>query len=151
MSPTTGANTITTPRNATNKPRAPHLLRLPRLTSRQWWGLTLAYASLVTVLAVIPTDPRLSAGQLDKPLHLCEYLLFAWCVIQAARSSQWSRRTGVTAALIVPVLYGAFLEGIQSLLPYRSAEFLDVVVNTVGALLGCWAGLRWPAVLKGES
>ena len=98
----------------------------------------------MTVLAVIPVTPRLSAGQLDKLAHLCEYLLFAWCLVQATRASRFSRVTCVSVALMVPVLYGAFLEGVQSVLPYRSAEFLDVVANTVGTVLGLWVGLRTP-------
>lgn len=36
--------------------------------------------------------------------------------------------------------YGALLEGLQLFLPYRSAEWWDVVANAAGSGVGAWLG-----------
>lgn len=130
----------------TNKPNPPPLHLHPnrhlRLTNRNWQQLTAGYAVLIAVLAVWPFSPETSRviGPLDKLLHLCEYLLLAWCVVQAARASGWSRDKALTLAFLLPTGFGVFLEGVQSVLPYRSAELWDLVANTMGACLGMQAG-----------
>ena len=108
-----------------------------------WQQLTAAYAVLIAVLAVWPFSPQISRalGPLDKLLHLCEYLLLAWCVVQAARASGWPRGKALALAFLFPTGFGVFLEGVQSFLPYRSAELWDVAANTVGTVLGVWLGL----------
>lgn len=82
-----------------------------------------------------PTTPGVP---LDKLFHLCEYLLFAWCIAQAGHASHWPAWKIRMAALVWPVTWGLLLEGVQSLLPYRSAEWADVVANALGAGLGVW-------------
>ena len=103
--------------------------------------LSAAWAGLVTVGAVIPVPASLEAPSglpLDKAAHLCEYLLFAWLLVQAATASRWSATKRSLLAFALPVSYGLFLEGVQAFLPYRSAEVMDAVANTVGAGLGVW-------------
>ncbi len=81
------------------------------------------------------------SGGADKPVHAALYLLLALGLIRAARASAWSRRTTIAWGLIVPIGYGAFLEAVQSLLPYRSAEWADVVANALGTALGVMLGM----------
>ena len=154
ISPTTGAKVIKKRRSATSPPAVPlnpprlppprkHRPQLtnPHLTSKPWWKLTAGWAGLVTVGAVIPVPASLEAPAglpLDKLAHLCEYLLFAWLLVQAATASRWSAPKRSLLAFALPVSYGLFLEGAQACLPYRSAELLDVLANTVGAGLGVW-------------
>lgn len=93
-------------------------------------------AVLITVGAVMYIPPGTPGSSLDKPVHLCEYLLLAWCTAQAARASRWPLRQIASLAVIGPVAYGVLLEAVQSVLPYRSAEWLDVLSNTIGAMVG---------------
>jgi len=107
-----------------------------------WWRLTVAYAMVIAILAVLPFPaPRVSGVSLDKLLHLCEYLLLAWCVVQAARASKFPHLKTLTVAFLLSVSWGVILEGVQGWLPYRQAEWLDVVANTLGAGLGAWIGV----------
>jgi VanZ family protein len=51
-----------------------------------------------------------------------------------------------TAAVALSIATGAALEGVQAALPYRSAEFFDLVADALGALLGAlvlFALSRW--------
>ena len=98
---------------------------------------------MIVTGAVVPVPSTEAGGfPLDKAAHLCEYLLFAWCLARAGRSSRWPRGTIRAATLLIAIGLGTALEGIQALLPYRSAEGLDLVMNVVGAGLGLWTGLN---------
>ncbi len=94
-------------------------------------------------VSVIPVpDVRVrGVGPLDKPFHLCEYLLLAWLIMQVGASSAWSRTRQLATALLIPIAYGGAIEGIQSLIPYRSAEWGDFIANAIGAGLGVAIGL----------
>ena len=87
----------------------------------------------MAVLAVLPPQAGVSVGRLDKFLHLCEYLLFAWCLLQAMRAAGRERRW---LAWAVAAGYGLLLEGVQAFLPYRSAEWGDAAANALGAAIG---------------
>ena len=109
----------------------------------RWWTLTASYALVIAVLSVIPIPQPVgnAVGRLDKLMHLCEYLLLAWCVVQAARASGFPRTKTLMVACLLPTSFGLLLEGVQGLLPYRSAEGLDALANAIGAGLGTWIGL----------
>jgi VanZ family protein len=52
-------------------------------------------------------------------------------------------------AVGISIAYGALLEGIQGLLPYRSAEGMDLLANAAGACcyaLGVLSWRRWGSV-----
>ena len=103
-----------------------------------WWVISGGYAVLIGLLAVLPVGPGVSVGHLDKLGHLCEYAIFAWCLRRAATVSASSRLTSLVLALSLSISYGLLLEGAQGWLGYRSAEWGDVIANTVGAILGTW-------------
>ncbi|MBI4323063.1 MAG: VanZ family protein [Candidatus Omnitrophica bacterium] len=94
------------------------------------------------MLAVWPFSPETSRalGPLDKLLHLCEYLLFAWCLVQTGMASGLRRTRACAMAFVVSVGYGALLEGVQAWLPYRRAEWGDLMADTAGAGLGFLLG-----------
>ena len=103
-----------------------------------------AYAIVVFILSVIPTGPELHVPYLDKVAHLCEYLLFAWLLVQAIRWSQLRERDYLLWAWIYATSYGLLMEVVQIMVPWRSAELGDAVANTLGAALGVWIGQRVP-------
>lgn len=94
---------------------------------------------MIVVGAVIPVPPTEAGGlPLDKAVHLCEYLLFAWCLARAGGASRWSAGKIRVTTLLIAIGLGTTLEGIQAWLPWRSAELADAVANACGALLGVW-------------
>ena len=101
-----------------------------------------AYAIVVFVFSVIPTGAGPSVPHLDKVVHLCEYLLFAWLLVQAIRASQEQARAYLLWAWIYATSYGLLMELIQMMVPWRSADLADALANALGAALGVWLGQR---------
>lgn len=87
----------------------------------------------VLVLAVIPSPPRVFTTGWDKSNHLLAFAVMAWLGCQA-----FPRRVA-----IILLAYGALIEILQSFTPTRSAEWLDLLADCLGILLG-W-GLVWIA------
>ena len=106
-----------------------------------------AYGLLVLVVSVIPIDVKVPVSHLDKVVHLCEYLLLAWLLVQAIRATQLSGREYLWMAWIYATSYGWLIEVIQALLPWRSADLADAVSNELGAALRVWLGQRIPTRL----
>ena len=111
---------------------------------RIWWIVTIVYAKLLLIISVIPWPASVSVGHLDKVVHLCEYLLFAWLLVQLIRASDLREREYYQLAWMYATSYGLLIELIQGILPWRSADVADAAVNAVGAALGIWLGGWWP-------
>ena len=47
-------------------------------------------------------------------------------------------------AWIYATSYGALMEAIQAMIPWRSAELVDAGMNAIGAAIGVWVGRRVP-------
>ena len=102
-----------------------------------WWSAFSGYAVLVLVVSVIPVPdvgPKLPS--LDKVIHILEYFLFSWLLVRAALASGWSRARAAWIASLVAIGYGGLCEILQWWLPYRQAEWLDVIANGIGGVLG---------------
>ena len=114
------------------------------MTKSKWWWVVAAYATVIFVVSVIPvTSPVATIPYLDKAAHVCEYLLFAWLLVHAIRSSQFHERDYLWWAWIYASSYGLLLEVIQAVVPWRSAEFGDALANGLGAAVGVWIGQQW--------
>ncbi len=88
--------------------------------------------------------PPIAGDYLDKLVHLCEYLLFAWLVMQAIRSQRQPAGRDALLAWTWAAGYGGALELVQAMLPWRSAEAADIFANALGAWLGVLVGQRIP-------
>ena len=98
-----------------------------RRTVRALWGASIG---LVIALSLLPdTTPPGPAGS-DKLWHALAYLALG---VGAGFAPAAPARGPATAAMIV---LGWAIEGVQALLPWRSAEVADGLVNTVAALIG---------------
>lgn len=103
---------------------------------------------LVAVVSVWPfsADTARAVGPLDKLIHVCEYALLAWCLVQAMVSppsgaGQAPARPHLSllaTAVLISTGYGALLEAVQGWLPYRYADGWDLVANSAGAGMGAW-------------
>ena len=100
------------------------------------------------VVSVIPEGPDLSVGHLDKIAHLCEYLLFAWLLVQAVRTGRAPEPEYRLWVWLYATSYGVLIELIQAMVPWRSAEWGDALANAAGAALGVWVGKRIPREVK---
>lgn len=110
------------------------------IAPRTWRLAAAGYAVIVFIVSVIPVDPRVAPGQLDKAAHLCEYLLLAWLLVQVFRGVSQPRKLWVS--WFFATAYGALIEMVQAYVPWRSADWMDGWVNAAGAALGvlvaCW-------------
>jgi len=105
-----------------------------------------SYALVVLAVSLMPVEPRFlsSVHHLDKLAHLCEYLLFAWMLVQAVRAAPVYERTYLLWAWIYATSYGLLMELLQALVPWRTAEWGDAVANAIGAAIGVWVGQQIP-------
>ena len=95
------------------------------------------------MLAVIPS-PDLPGRHVDKAVHLWEYLVFAWLLAQAIRSQGLTQGEYLWMAWIFATSYGALMEVIQLLVPWRTADWVDALANAAGAGIGAWLARLWP-------
>jgi len=112
--------------------------------TRLWWTASAACAAAILCLAVLPVADGPAIPYLDKVVHVCEYLLFAWLLVQAVRAGQCSAREYLWMAWIYAASYGWLMELIQGMIPWRSMDLGDALANMLGAAGGVWAGRLFP-------
>ena len=95
---------------------------------RVGWAPALVWAAGIFLMSVRPRPPELGPFG-DKWLHALAYAVLAWLLRPPLGRT---RRAGLLA-LLLAVLYGAALELLQGFLPWRTAEWTDLVANTAGA------------------
>ena len=118
---------------------------LPLRYADIWFRVGLTLLAIVLVVSLVPGAKK-QLMLSDKTIHFLTFtLLTIWfCGIVRFRLSGW-----IIAGLF---LFGILIEVLQSRVPYRSAEFADLLSDVGGILLG-WAlsavGLRrWPAMIE---
>jgi VanZ family protein len=100
---------------------------------RRWRWLLLLMLATTSWLAFMPSEPKPdTAPQLDKLEHIVAFAALAFVAglggAAAARPCGWA----------LPLLaYGLFIEVVQSWLPSRHADVLDLVADAAG--IACWA------------
>jgi VanZ family protein len=107
-----------------------------------------AYAAIIFWLSSqsnpLPMLPRDWLAQ-DKVLHACEYAVLGAMLVVALRLLGLGTGRALLLAVLLASAYGASDEVHQSFVPGRSADVLDWVADTFGALLGAVAAF---AVLR---
>lgn len=111
---------------------------------RWWWTAAGAYATLVLAVSLLPLKADVGIPHLDKVAHLCEYLLFAWMLMQAVRASRMPEPQYRVWVWIYATSFGLLVELLQAFVPWRSADWLDGLMNALGAACGVWLGDRVP-------
>lgn len=85
----------------------------------------------------------------DKFIHLLCFFTqsYLWCGVGIKKEQQkvlgkrlWLNFLGHG------ILVGLVLETTQQVIPNRAFEWMDVIVNLIGGILGFLAYLRWPSV-----
>ena len=104
---------------------------------RLWQWLGVAGLILILILTLVPMPPMpLDVDYLDKWQHAVTFsLLMLYAGMLFPAHCRW--------AALGLLLYGAKIELLQMLLPWRSAEWLDLFADLAGILLG-WLLLNTP-------
>ena len=112
----------------------------------QWQVAFVLCVFCVLVLALVPAPPRLFTTGWDKSNHLLAFSVMAWLGARA-----FPQR--MVLVLLGLLAYGALIEILQSFTPTRSAEWLDLLADALGILVG-WlivSGWAWIAALRRSS
>jgi len=84
----------------------------------------------------------------DKILHLGEYIPFGFLLARALRNTNYglSGNTLISLVLLFSLLYGVSDEYHQFFVPGRDSNWVDVVADSIGGVIGGWIYYR----LKGK-
>ncbi|WP_411965370.1 VanZ family protein [Haloferax sp. YSMS24] len=111
--------------------------------------VVLGYALAVFVASVVPTPPGgltptgpFGVVGLDKWVHAVGYAVLGFGCASALQARQ-AREMGIAVA--AAGLFGATIELVQALVPYRSFSLLDMGANVLGAFVGV---VLWYAVTR---
>ncbi len=104
----------------------------------------ISWMVFITVLSLVSFDDETSLGldipYFDKVVHFTFYLVagILGSIFLLSRKVEKKGRKGISVKLLLGLVgYGIIIEVLQgSLTTYRSAEFLDVLANSAGALMG---------------
>ncbi len=115
------------------------------LSILRYWGPVGLYAGIIFFGSSLSSPPEAISSLLkdisDKVLHLSEYALLGALLYRAFRhaSSGWMAQHVVWAAVAGSALYGVSDETHQLFVPFREADVLDIVADTVGGTVGAWS------------
>ena len=108
---------------------------------RTWSVAAAAWALVIVVFGVIPTQPLVRAVAPDHEVastlagHFVEYFVLA-VLIAAAWGGRSGRIRDAALTLTLAVGLGVVIEVVQAFLPYRDCQAIDVLVNAAGAVCG---------------
>lgn len=104
------------------------------------YKFTILFALVVLILSVLPGSsfPKVKVTNIDKAVH---FLLYFMLVCAMYFDNFLNKNKNLTnkkllCFFIFAVFFGAIVEVIQYFLPFRSAEWYDLLSNTVGAGFG---------------
>ena len=112
------------------------LLHDPRLRPR-WRGLFITLLGVVAWFAFMPAQRVPEFTGLDKINHV-----LAFAALASTAALAFAAR--VPALVLALLGYGGFIEVVQSVLPTRHGDWVDLVADAVGIA----AGLLWVALLR---
>lgn len=81
---------------------------------------------------------------LDKLAHLGQYLIFAWLLVQAIRRVEIPEKEYFLWVWLYASSYGLLVELLQLFVPWRSGDWMDALMNGIGAAIGVCIGRRFP-------
>ncbi len=114
-----------------------HHLQKALDTQRVWRGLLWVLMLVICWLAFSPAPPAQLHTHWDKLNHLLAFAALAWCAALG-----WPARPGapvlpqIARWVLGLMVFGLFIEAVQSQLPARSAELADLGADALGVALG---------------
>ena len=85
----------------------------------------------------------------DKFIHLVCFFVqtYLWCGIGVKKERDFDAKKQVWINFMVyGVLVGILLETAQQFIPYRSFDWMDMIVNLIGGIFGLFGYLKWPSI-----
>jgi len=113
------------------------LMRLSKHPAAEWrHKVFVCYVAvmLLVFLLPVPTTPVAESRHVDKLAHFGIFLGFALlCHIDRQWKAWWT--------FLISVAFAGGIELVQSILPYREGDWLDLVAGAAGGALGVVLGL----------
>ncbi len=110
----------------------------PSVKSWRWLSAMAVSVLLLVSLVPIPVSEITQDGG-DKLLHGLSYAL-----LMMIFSLSWHRPRARWVAVVFSLALGALIEGAHWWLPYRTAEWLDLLANAIGTMSGTLLGAIIP-------
>lgn len=104
-----------------------------------YWLPVVAYCGLIFILSSHPMPETVPPWPFkDKLLHLSAYAVLGALVLRALKHSSWRHHRVLImgVSMMFAGLYGLSDEWHQYYVPYRSAEFGDLLADIVGGVCG---------------
>ena len=100
---------------------------------------TILVCTLVLIISVINTGvlPKTDVPSADKIVHTIMYFGIG-LVLMLNQTSYFTKQITKRQILFVltfTIAFGILMEGIQSLLPWRSGSIYDIIANSLGVIL----------------
>ena len=118
------------------------------LTKIVFTALLVLWVILITILSLAPTNqmshPLLNIEHLDKVAHFMFYFVFALLLFRLMYCYKFTSLTvNLLVAAIVPIVYSGGIEMFQEYLTTtREADFLDFLMNIMGAVFAVLFGKK---------
>jgi VanZ family protein len=110
-----------------------------RLSPKTRKSIAVAYFLFTTIVLLwpgnaLPKTKLITIPFFDKIVHIVLFAILSWLALNAFGSSRKLWNTKIVGAIC---LYGILIEFVQLyFIPFRSFEIVDIVADTIGALLG---------------
>ena len=104
-----------------------------------FWLPVLAYVTVIFTLSAQPNlKPPVPFAQVDKIIHVGEYLVLGILLVRALRATLRVSRPLFAAVIAISavVVIGAADENFQRLIPGRQCELLDFLADVSGGTIG---------------
>lgn len=112
-------------------------------------GVVQTIVSFVESIFSVPlADSDLLHVIVRKGAHLFAYFVLALFVFHAFQVSMWTKRATIGMTIVVCVLYAVTDEVHQLFIPGRSGQVTDVLIDTIGSVLGIGCYLLGTFVYK---
>ncbi len=107
----------------------------------KYWLPVISYAAFIFIFSSISEPPQVGPvfPHSDKLLHFIEYALFGFLMLRALSYSYKDKKSAIYLrflAVSIVIFYGITDEIHQYFVPSRDMDILDLVTDSIGALIG---------------
>ena len=112
------------------------------MSKNTYQKLLIFYIIAILAVSTIPGGalPKLNIWSFDKILHIIEYLILAFLMINVLKKPTYVSILGI---IIFGTAYGGFIEIWQGAVAGRDASIYDAIANGIGMILGSLISLKY--------
>lgn len=106
--------------------------------ARTYYWPVVAWVTVLLAFAVVslPEAPQPAAWNIDKVRHAAAYALLGALTARAVAASSGRQAPAAVGAFFLVFAVGVVTEVIQTFVPRRSADFIDLAADLTGGLAG---------------